>query len=109
MNSCRNLRRKDFSALRDLNDFNEINIVPSIVTVSLDQLNDGSGIAATLGSHNAMSHKTSRSYCSSSRGKRLRQKQETRAQEEEGMCYLTTHSTHFIYVTFYYMASDILW
>ena len=59
---------------RDLNDFNTIGVVPPGITVSFDQLNDGSGISATLRSHNVKYHKMCRSYCSSSRVKRLRQK-----------------------------------
>ena len=55
-------------------------IVPSGITVPFDQLNDGSGIAATLRSHNAKYHNTCRSYSSSSRVKRLHQKQETSPQ-----------------------------
>lgn len=65
---------------RDLNNFKEINAVPSGIAVSLEQLDDGSGIANTLRSNNCKYHKTCRSYCSSSRVKRLRQKQETIAQ-----------------------------
>lgn len=60
---------------KDLNDFKEIDTEPSGITVSFDQLNDGSGIAATLRAHNAKYHKICRSYCSSSRLKRLQQKQ----------------------------------
>ena len=41
---------------------------------TISQLNDGSGIAATLISHKAMYHKICRSYCSSSRVKRARGK-----------------------------------
>ena len=59
---------------RDLNDFKTIGVVPPGITVSIDQLNDGSGISATLRSHNVKYHKMCRSYCSSSRVKRLRQK-----------------------------------
>ena len=59
---------------RDLNDFKTIGVVPPGITVSFDQLNDGSGISATLRSHNVKYHKMCRSYCSSSRVKRLRQK-----------------------------------
>ena len=65
---------------RDLNSFREINVVPSGIAVTFDQLHDGSGIAATLRSHKAKYHKTCRSYCSSSRVKRLRQKQEDNSQ-----------------------------
>ena len=65
---------------RDLNDYKEINAVPSGITVSLDQLDDGSGVSATLRSHNAKYHKTCRSYCSSSRVKRICEKQDSCAQ-----------------------------
>ena len=59
---------------RDLKDLNAINAnnLPSGINVTISQLNDGSGIAATLKSHKA--HKTCRSYCSSSRVKRAREK-----------------------------------
>ena len=33
---------------RDLNDFKEIDAIPSCIQVPFDQLNDGSGIAASL-------------------------------------------------------------
>ena len=46
---------------RDLNEF-KISAVPSGVTVSLDQLNDGSGVAATLRSNTTKYHKTCRNY-----------------------------------------------
>ena len=59
---------------RDLNDFKTIGVVPPGITISFGQLNDGSGISATLRSHNVKYHKMCRSYCSSSRVKRLRQK-----------------------------------
>jgi hypothetical protein len=61
---------------RDLKDFNAIsgNKFPSGINVTISQLNDGSGIAATLKSHEARYHKTCRSYCSSSRVKRAREK-----------------------------------
>ena len=65
---------------RDLNDFREVNAVPTGISVNLDRLNDGSGISATLRSNNCKYHKTCRSYCSSSRVKRLRQKLEADAQ-----------------------------
>lgn len=65
---------------KDLNGFKEIDAVPSGIAVSLEQLDDGSGMANTLRSNNCKYHKTSRSYFSSSRVKRLRQKQETTAQ-----------------------------
>ena len=42
---------------RDLNDFKTIGVVPPGITVSFDQLNDGSGISATLRSHNVKYHK----------------------------------------------------
>ena len=52
---------------RDLNEFKEISAVPSGVAVSLDQLNDGSGVAATLRSNTTKYHKTCRSYRNCSR------------------------------------------
>ena len=61
---------------RDLKDFNAIsaNNLPSGINVTISQLNDGSGIAETLKSHKARYHQTCRSYCSSSRVKREREK-----------------------------------
>ena len=56
---------------RDLNDFKKYNVVPNSVVVSLDKLDDGSGIAKTLKLKKARYHKSCRSYCSSSRVKRL--------------------------------------
>lgn len=48
---------------RHLKDFIAIaNVLPSCVNVTIDQLNDGSGIAATLMSHNAKYQKRCRSY-----------------------------------------------
>ena len=58
---------------RDLKDFIEIaNALPSCVNVTIDQMNDGSGIASTLVLNKAKYHKHCRSYCSSSRVKRVR-------------------------------------
>lgn len=45
---------------KDLNDFKEINDTPSGMTISFDQLNIGSGIAATFISQKAKYHKTVR-------------------------------------------------
>ena len=59
-----------------MNAFKEMNASPSCIAVTSDQLNDGSGIAATLRLHNAKYHKTWRTYCSSSRNKWLCPKQE---------------------------------
>ena len=61
---------------RDLEDFNEIdrNNLPSGINVKIDQFNDSSGIAETLKSYKAKYHKSCRSYCSSSRVKRAREK-----------------------------------
>jgi len=61
---------------RDLKNFNAINTnkCPSGINVTISHLNDGSGIASTLKSHKARYHKTCRSYCSSSRVKRAREK-----------------------------------
>ena len=61
---------------RDLTNFNVINAdsVPSGINVTLNQLDDGSGIAATLKSHEAKYQKTCRRYCGSSRVKRARGK-----------------------------------
>ena len=56
---------------RVMNAFKEMNASPSCIAVTSNQLNDGSGIAATLRLHNAKYHKTCRTYCSSSRVKRL--------------------------------------
>ena len=47
---------------RELNEFKEISAVPSGITLSLDQLNDGSGVAATLRSNTTKYHKSCRSY-----------------------------------------------
>ena len=60
----------------DLKDFNIIDAtnLPSGINVTISQLNDGSGIAATLKTNDAKYHKTCRSYCSSSRVKRAREK-----------------------------------
>lgn len=62
---------------RDLKDFDDINAnsLPSGINVTISQLNDGSGIEATLKSHKARYHKSCRRYCSSSRVKRAREKQ----------------------------------
>ena len=62
---------------RDLKDFDDINAnsLPSGINVTISQLNDDSGIAATLKSHKARYHKSCRRYCSSSRVKRAREKQ----------------------------------
>ena len=58
---------------RDLKAFlNVANVLPSSVNVTIDQLNNGSGIAETLKTHNAKYHKRCRSYCSSSRVKIVR-------------------------------------
>ena len=58
-----------------MNAFKEM-IRCDCIAVTSDQLNDGSGIAATLGLPNAKYHKTCRTYCSSSRVKQLCPKQE---------------------------------
>ena len=63
------------SLQKDLNDFITITAnLPPGINVIISQLNDGSGIAATLKSHKAMYHRICRSYCSSSRVKRARDK-----------------------------------
>uniref|UniRef100_UPI00358EAE2A uncharacterized protein n=1 Tax=Myxine glutinosa TaxID=7769 RepID=UPI00358EAE2A len=61
---------------RDLKDFNAISsdTRPPGINITISQLNDGSGIAESLKSHKAKYHKTCRSYCSSSRVKRAREK-----------------------------------
>ena len=59
--------------LKDLNDLND-NKLPSGINVTIGQLNNGSGIAATLKLHKARYHKLCRTYCSSSRVKRAREK-----------------------------------
>ena len=61
---------------RDLKDFNAISADtrPPGINITISQLNDGSGIAESLKSHKARYHKTCRSYCSSSRVKRAREK-----------------------------------
>ena len=58
---------------RDLNDFKEFISISYVCQVSFDQLNDGSGITATLISNNVKYHKLCRSYCHSSRVNRLHQ------------------------------------
>ena len=65
------------SLARDLNGFRAISALPSCVKVSLEQLDEGPGIAATLQAHNAKYHKLCRTYCSNSRLKRLISKEET--------------------------------
>lgn len=77
---------------RDLNDFKKINAVPSGITFRFDQLDDNPGIAATLRSHNAKYHKSCRSYCSSSRVKRLRQKQDTQSSPKKLRSAGTPHT-----------------
>ena len=61
---------------RVMNAFKEMNASPSCIAVTSNQLNDGSGIAATLRLHNVKYHKMCRTYCSSSRVKRLCPKEE---------------------------------
>ena len=63
---------------RDLNDFHAIDAksLPSGINITINDLNDGSGIAATLKANKARYHKICRSYCSSSRVKRAREKLE---------------------------------
>lgn len=66
-------KEQGYSSLeRDLNDFVQLNAVPSGIKVS--ELDDGSGIAATLQSHAAVYHKSCRSACNSYRVKRARGK-----------------------------------
>ncbi|KAL8577258.1 hypothetical protein ACOMHN_022446 [Nucella lapillus] len=69
---------------RDLKDFIAINAndLPHGINVTISQLNDGSGIAATLKSHKASYHKLCRSYCSSTRVKRAREKLDKEAGEQ---------------------------
>lgn len=67
---------------RDLNDFNDlIGALPQGMNVSLNQLDDGQGIADTLKLHNAKYHKVCRTYCSNSRLKRAREKEEREDRE----------------------------
>lgn len=75
-------RQDGFVSLEtDLIDFHDLNTnnLPSCLNVNISQLNDGSGIASTLASHKARYHKQCRSYCSSSRVKRARAKQDKEA------------------------------
>ena len=55
---------------RDLKDFVQLSALPSSINIS--QLDDGTGIAATLHSHGAVYHKSCRSLCNSYRVKRAR-------------------------------------
>lgn len=58
---------------RDLKGFLDVaNVLPTSVNVTIDQLNNGSGMPETLKTHNAKYHKHCRSYCSSSCVKRVR-------------------------------------
>lgn len=70
---------------RDLKDFFAINAndIPPGINVTISQLNDGSGSAATLKSHKAIYHHICRSYCSSSRVKRAREKLDKEAGEQD--------------------------
>ena len=61
---------------RDLTHWVDIDGLLTCINVTIDQLNDGSGISTTLKCHKAKYHKTCRSYCSSSCLKRTRQKQD---------------------------------
>lgn len=61
---------------KDLEDLHAIDAanLPSGTNVKFSQLKNGTGIAATLKSHDARYHKTCRSYCSSYRVKRAVEK-----------------------------------
>ena len=64
---------------RDLKEYQSIkgrSTLPSGVKVNLSNLNDGSDIASILETNQAKYHKKCRSYYSSSRIKRLREKME---------------------------------
>ena len=61
---------------RDLRDFHVIDdqTLPAGINITIAQLDDGSGIAEILKLRKAKYHKKCRSYCSSSRVKRAREK-----------------------------------
>jgi len=61
---------------RDLRDFHVIDdqTLPAGINITIAELDDGSGIAETLKLRKAKYHKKPRSYCSSSRVKRAREK-----------------------------------
>ena len=67
---------------RDLNDFIQLNALPTIINIS--HLDDGSGIASTLQSHGAVYHKSCRSSCNSYRVKRVRDSLEKQTAEAAG-------------------------
>lgn len=61
---------------KQLKEFKNLNATPSEILVPTDKLDDGSGIADTLKSHNAKYHKSCRLNCSASRLKRKQDKQQ---------------------------------
>lgn len=72
-NALQQPKEQGYSSLeRDLNEFVQLNAVPSGIKVS--ELDDGSGTAATLQAHVAVYHKSCRSACNSFRIKRTRGK-----------------------------------